>query len=147
MLRRLQTIDGKNIDVMCTANANMVRGMVVQKDLENKKAIFATDQTALYFVDKDNQPTGLMSYEGEISEYDVRLENIKSGEFVQLEKMFSGERYATDQITIEGLVVGDKLDAGADGKLTKAALESTSNLVYGGAYNDNGHALGIVQVL
>lgn len=147
MLRRLQTIDGKNIDVMCTANANMVRGMVVQKDLENKKAIFATDQTALYFVDKDNQPTGLMSYEGEISEYDVRLENIKSGEFVQLEKMLSGERYATDQIVTEGLVVGDKLDAGADGKLIKADLESTSNLVYGGAYNDNGHALGIVQVL
>lgn len=147
MLRRLQTIDGKNIDVMCAANVDMVRGMVAQKDLENKKAIFPADQTALYFVDKDNQPTGLMSYEGDLSEYDDRLENIKATELVQLEKMLSGERYATDQIVTEGLVVGDKLDAGADGKLTKAALESTSNLVYGGVYNDNGHALGIVQVL
>lgn len=147
MLRRLQTIDGKNIDVMCKAGADLVRGMVVQKDLEAGTAILPADQTGLYFVDKDNQPIGLMGYEGDLSEYDERLENIKTGEHVQLEKMFSGERYATDQIVAEGLAVGDKLDAGADGKLTAAAVDSVSNLIYGGAYNDNGHVLGIVQVL
>ena len=146
MLRRLQTVDGKNIDVMNTAGVALVRGMVVQKDLANKKAIFATDQTGLYFVDKDSQPTGLMSYEGEISDYDERLEKIAIGERPQLEKMLSGERYATDQIVTEGLVIGDKLDAGADGILVKAAVESESNLIYGGIHNDNGHALGIVQV-
>lgn len=147
MLRRLQTVSGKNIDTMLASNVDLVRGMVVQKDLANKKVIFATDQTGLYFVDKDSQPTGLMGYEGELSEYDERLEKIAKGERPQLEKMFSGERYATDQIVTEGLTVGDKLDAGTDGKLVKAAVDSASVLVYGGTYNDNGHVLGIVQVL
>lgn len=147
MLRRLQTIDGKNIDVMCNAGVDLIRGMIVQKDLKTGTAILPVDQTGLYFVDKDNQPIGLMGYEGDLSEYDSRLENIKTNEPIQLEKMFSGERYATDQIVTEGLVVGDKLDAGVDGKLIKAAVDSVSNLIYGGAYNDNGHALGIVQVL
>lgn len=144
MLRRLQTIDGKNIDVMCTANANMVRGMVVQKDLANKKVILPTDSTNLYFVDRDVQPTGLIAYEGEISDYDERLDKIKIGDFVQLEKMIAGERYATDQIA-SGLVVGNYLKADTDGILKK--LDSgVSNLVYGGVYNDNGKTLGIVQV-
>ena len=147
MLRRLQTVNGKNIDTMLASSVALVRGMVVQKDLANKKVKFATDQAGLYFVDKDSQPTGLMSYEGDLSEYDERLEKIAIGERPQLEKMFSGERYATDQIVIEGLTIGDKLDAGTDGKLVKAAVDSISVLVYGGAYNDNGHALGIVQVL
>ena len=111
MLRRLQTVDGKNIDVMNVAGADLVRGMVVQKDLANKKAVLPTDSKNLYFVDRDVQPTGLMAYEGELSEYDERLDKIKSGAFVQLEKMFSGERYATDQIVTAGLVVGDFLEA------------------------------------
>ena len=145
MLRRLQTVDGKNIDVMNTAGAALVRGMVVQKDLTNKKAILPADSKNLYFVDRDVQPTGLMAYEGEISEYDERLDNIKSGAFVQLEKMFPGERYATDQIVTTDLAVGDFLEAGTDGKLKKLAT-GESNLVYGGIHNDNGHALGIVQV-
>lgn len=145
MLRRLQTVDGKNIDVMNVAGADLVRGMVAQKDLANKKAILPTDSKNLYFVDRDVQPTGLMAYEGELSEYDERLDKIKAGDFVQLEKMFSGERYATDQIVTEGLVVGDFLEAGIDGKLKKLAT-GESDLVYGGVYNDNGHVLGIVQV-
>lgn len=145
MLRRLQTTNGKNIDVMNSAAVDMVRGMVAQKDLANKTAVIPADQTGLYFVDKDVQPTGLMSYEGDLSEYDTRLDNIKAGQPVQLEPLFSGERYATDQVVTTGLAVGDPLEADTTtGKLKKSA--SAQRLVYGGTFIDNGHTLYIVQV-
>lgn len=143
MLRRLQTVDGKNIDVMNVAGVELVRGMVVQKDLANKKAILPQSSKGLFFVDRDVQPTGLMAYEGDISEYDERLDIVPANTRFQMEKMLPGERYATDQIA-EDLTIGDFLEANTDGTLKKA--EADTNLVYGGVYNDNGHKLGIVEV-
>lgn len=146
MLRRLQTTNGKNIDVMNKAAVDMVRGMVVQKNLTNKTAVLPAGQTGLYLVDKDTQPTGLLVYEGDLSEYDPRLDNIKAGDFVQLEPLYAGERYATDQITTTGLVVGDSLEADVtNGKWKKAA--AATRFTYGGVYVDNGRTLHIIQVI
>ena len=121
MLRRLQTIDGKNIDVQAKADVAMVRGMLVQKDYAGK-AILPTTQVGLYFVNKDIQATGLMSYEGEISDYDTRFETIAVGDFVQLEKPMSGERYATDQIVKTNMAVGRYVAVSVASDATKGKL-------------------------
>lgn len=144
MLRRLQTMN-KNIDAQMKADVAMKRGMFVQKDLATGKAILPVDQKNLFFVDRDVQPTGLMAYEGEISDYDERLENIAVGDFVQLEKPMHGERFATDQFVETGLVVGGYVAADTQGKAIASADET--GFVYGGVYNDNGKTLAIVEVV
>lgn len=151
MLRRLQVISNKPAEAMLKANTNMVRGMAVQKDLANGEVVLPTSQTGLYFVTKEDYATGVMAYEGELSSYDERLDNIKEGEFVVLEKPMSGERYATDQFVSNGLTVGDYLaveDTVADNNLGKwiKSTDATS-FIYGGEYKDNGHTLAIIQVL
>lgn len=150
MLRRLQTVSGKNIDVQMKADVAMKRGMVVQKSFATGEAIMPTSQAALYFVDRDVQPTGLMTYEGEISDYDTRLETIAVGDYVQLEKPLVGERYATDQYVATDLTVGGYMDVStvADatlGKLINSA--DASKFMYCGTMNDNGHTLAIVEIV
>jgi len=145
MLRRLQNVSGKNIDVQMKADVAMVRGMLVQKNLATGKAILPVDQKNLFFVDRDVQPEGLMSYEGEINDYDERLEKIVAGHLVQLEKPLSGERFATDQFVAADLVIGGYVAADAQGKAI-ASVDATG-LIYGGVYNDNGKTLAIIEVV
>lgn len=150
MLRRLQVVSNKNADAMSKAAVKMVRGRFVQKDHVNKTAILPTSQESLYWIDKTAIPTGLMSLEGDLSDYDTRFETIEAGDFVVLEKAISGERYATTEFVATGLVVGDYLivevAAGNDqGKVKKNA--TATNLKYGGAFTDNGKTLAIVEVL
>ena len=150
MLRRLQNFNGKNIDAQTTAGAAMVKGMLVQKNLVTGTAILPLSQEGLYFVDKDNQPMGLMAYEGEISEYDDRLVKIASGDPVQLEKPISGERYATDQFTATGLAVGNYLIAVVAPGATQGFLIKNATATpfkYGGTVVENGHTLAIVEVI
>lgn len=151
MLRRLQTILHKNVEATYVAGSDMIRGMLVQKDINTKTAILPTSNTGLYFVTKESIPTGIMTAEGELSDYDIRYENILAGEKVKLEKPISGERYATDQFVdneSDPLGEGDYLTvatSGTDkGKLVKS--ESATNFIFGGTYNDNGKILAIVQV-
>jgi len=150
MLRRLQVISNKNADAMNKAAVAMKRGMMVQKDLANKTAILPTTTEGLYFVNKDNYPIGLMSLEGELSDYDTRFESISANEFVILEKPISGERYATTEYVSTDLSVGNYLivetAAGeTQGKLKKNA--TATGFVYDGTFSDNGNTLAIVQVL
>lgn len=150
MLRRLQTVSGKNIDVQMKADVAMTRGMVVQKNFANGEAIMPASQAGLYFVDRDVQPTGLMAYEGEISDYDTRLETIAIGDFVQLEKPVVGERYATDQFVADNLVVGGYMDVStaADATLGKLIHSAdASKFMYAGTMSDNGHTLAIVEIV
>lgn len=150
MLRRLQTIDGKNIDVQMKADVAMKRGMLVQKDYANGKAIMPTSQVNLFWVNKDVQPTGLMSYEGDISDYDTRLETIAVGDFVQLEKPLAGERYATDQFVSTSLVANCyvEVSTAADATLGKIIYKSSASpYKYVGAYTDNGTTLALIEVV
>lgn len=149
MLKHLQTISNKNADAMFKASVPMVRGRMVQKDYATKTAVLPTSQEGLFFVTKDNYPTGLMSLEGELSDYDVRLENIAANEGVILETPIKGERYANSEYVAAGLVDGDYLSvetSGADqGKLKKST--TPTGYRYCGTYNDNGHTLAIVEIL
>lgn len=124
MLRRLQVISHKNADAMFKAGSAMKRGRLVQKDHATKSAVLPSSTDELYFVTKDNYPIGLMSLEGELSDYDPRFEAISANEPVILEKPLSGERYGTTEYVSTGLVAGDYLivevAAGDDqGKLKK----------------------------
>lgn len=150
MLRRLQTISGKPADAVLKASTDIKRGTAVQKDLANGEAILPVSATGLYFATKDDNPTGLMALEGELSSYDERLDIIEEGEFVVLEKPISGERYATDQFVAAGLAVGNYMTVevtpgDADqGKWINS--NDATEFTYGGEYNDNGKTLAIIQV-
>ncbi|MDY8021255.1 hypothetical protein [Paenibacillus polymyxa] len=149
MLRHLQTHINKVADATFQAATPTVRGRLVQKDFNTKTVIAPTSQVGLYFVNKDNYPTGLMSLEGEISDYDTRLENIKAGERVVLEKPMSGEVYGITEYLPTGLVVGDYLAAettGVDaGKLKKST--DPTGFRFAGTVVDNGYTLASVEVL
>lgn len=150
MLRRLQVVSNKNADAGFKASVASVRGRLVQKDYTNGVVIVPTSQVGLYLVDKGQFPTGLMSLEGELSDYDTRYETINAGEYVVLETPLSGEKYGTNEYVSTGLVVGDYLevetDAGANqGKLIKAA--AATGLKFAGTTVDNGKTLAIVEVV
>ncbi|GAB6989361.1 hypothetical protein [Paenibacillus pini] len=150
MLRHLQGISNKNVDAMLSASSTLVRGQLVQKDYTNGGVIKPLSQEGLYFVDKAQIPTGLMSLEGDLSDYDVRFENIAKGTLVTLEKPISGERYATSEFVATGLVAGDYLIASTtvdadQGKLKKNA--SATPFIYRGTKIENGHTLAIVEIL
>ncbi|WP_440118451.1 hypothetical protein [Paenibacillus sp. QZ-Y1] len=149
MLRSLQTHPHKVADATFQSATPTVRGQLVQKDFSTKTAVTPTSQEGLYWVNKDNYPTGLMSVEGELSDYDERLENIKDGEFVVLEVPLSGEVYGTTEFVATGLVNGDYLEvetAGANARKLKKASAATK-FRFNGTTNDNGHTLAVVEVV
>ena len=150
MLRRLQSVSGKNIDTQLKAAVTMVRGRLVQKDIVNGTVILPTSQEGLFLVDKDVQPTGLMAYEGEISDYDTRLETIAQNDFVQTEKPISGERFATTEFVATGFSVGDYAEVSTvvdatQGKMIKKATAGAFK--YDGTVVENGHTLAIFEVV
>lgn len=150
MLRHLQGISNKNVDAMIKSATPTTRGRMVQKDLATGTAVLPLSQEGLYFINKTAIPTGLMSLEGELSDYDTRFEAIAANDFVVLEKPLSGERYATSEFVSTGLTVGDYLivsvtvDAN-QGKLIKNA--TATPFKYGGTKIENGHTLAIVEIV
>lgn len=140
MLRELQTIVGKNADAMCTADVAMVRGMGVQKS--GGEAVFPAAKTCsnIFFVTKETIPTGLLSIQGELSEYTADFENIAVGEPVVLIKPMLGERYATNQFASTKPVAGAYLMVGTDGKFVTAVTNDVSTFYCEGNYDDAGHA-------
>lgn len=150
MLRRLQSVSGKNIDSQMKANEAMVTGMLVQKDVANGKAILPATQIDLFLVDRDVQPTGLMAYEGEISDYDTRLTAIALGDYVKLEKPVIGERFATDQFVATSLVVNGYAEVSVASDATKGKLiykSSASEFRYLGTVTEGTHTLAMFEVL
>lgn len=149
MLRRLQVHVHKAADASFKSATPMVRGRLVQKDFATGTAIVPASQDELFFVNKDDYPIGLMTYEGELSSYDPRLDNIQAGEPVVLEKPMHGEIYGTTEYIPDGLVEGDYLEvetAGQDaGKLKKST--GVTGFRYRGTKNDNGHTLARVEVV
>ena len=150
MLRRLQSVSGKNIDTQMKANVAMVTGMLVQKDVTNMKAIMPATQINLFLVNKDVQPNGLMAYEGEVSDYDTRLTTIALGDYVQLEKPMIGERFATDQYVATSLVVDGyaEVSVAADATLGKLIYKSSASAFrYLGTVVEGTHTLAMFEVL
>jgi len=141
MIRALQTIVGKNADASCTADEAMVRGMGVQKS--GGEAVFPAAKTCsnIFFVWKETIPTGLLSMQGELSEYTADFENIALGDPVVLIKPIVGERYATNQFGANAKPVDTNyLMIDDDGLFIAAAQNDVSTFYCEGNYDDAGHA-------
>ena len=151
MLRRLQSIHGKNIDAQKKAAVAMTRGMMVQKHATDGTAILPASQIDLFIVDKDIQPTGLMAYEGEISDYDSRLNAIAANDYVLLEKPMIGERWATDMYVATNLVAGCYAEVSTAGDATQGKMiykGSASEFRYIGTITEKtGTPLAVFEVL
>lgn len=150
MLRNLQGFSNKNIDATLKSAVATVRGRVVQKDYTNGNVILPTSQEGLFFINKAQIPTGLMSLEGELSDYDTRYETIAIGDAVVLEKPLSGEVYGTTEFVAASFVVGsyaavsDVVDA-TQGKFIYSA--TATGFRYKGTIVDNGITLAVIEVL
>lgn len=150
MLRRLQSVSGKNIDTQYKAAVAMQRGMLAQKHATDGTAILPASQIDLFLVDRDVQPTGLMSYEGDISDYDTRLETIAINDYVQLEKPMIGERFATDQYVATSLVAGCYAEVSVASDATKGKMiykGSASEFRFLGLITEGTHTLASFEVL
>ncbi|KAF6626953.1 hypothetical protein H6F38_23130 [Paenibacillus sp. EKM208P] len=148
MLRHLITHPFKAADATFKSATPTIRGRLVQKDYVTKTAIVPTSQEGLFWITKDSYPTGLLSLEGELSDYDPRLESIVANEPVVLETPVSGEVYATSEF-VTGLVDGDFVEVettGIDsGKLKKSSAKTKYQYV--GEVKENGHTLAKIAVL
>jgi len=151
MLRQLQHVSGKNVDASFKSEVKTVRGRLVQKDQKNKTFKLATSQEGVYFLDKEQIPSGINVIFNNMSDYHENFEVVSQDEFALLVAPLKGERYATSEFVEVGLVEGDYLTietAGGDdqGKLKKLDT-GTSQFVYGGIHNDNGNELAIVEIV
>lgn len=138
MLRNLIADNGVAVATY-TADVAMVRGMGVHKS--NGEAVLPTAATGegIFFVTKEQIPTGLDTLRGEISDYDDIFEKIAVGEPVVLVRYPVGNVFATDQVT--GTIAnGTYANIGTDGKFV-AATTGTAYFISRGAYDDAGHAL------
>jgi hypothetical protein len=148
MLRQLQTVNRKNADATLVAGEAMKVGMMVVKDLANGEVVLPSAATSsnVFFVTKEKIPTGLLSVQGEQSEYLASFNDIAEDEEVVIITPVAGERYATDQFVAANLQVGYPVHVGTDGKIFRI-WEGTSSMLYGGSYVDNGHTLAKVDII
>lgn len=155
MLRELRTNGAKAASTMYRAETEMNTGMgVVKKETALNKMIgFPIEETAenLYFVNKENLPTGLNCARGEMSDYDDNFVKIVSNELIKIEKYTEDEKFITDQYVAadftEDTPTGFVISVGTDGLVKKASDSITSRYEYCGLYKDNGHTLVIIEVL
>ena len=135
MLRHLQTMVGKNIDAQKTAKTDMKRGTFVSIDEEKGQLVIATaTKDVVGIAVRDVVVDEDVARGTQISELSDSQDLIKAGEFAGVEVPQKGERYATtefgdtDALPEEDAKVGKKLEV-SNGKLVKAELESTSNII------------------
>lgn len=145
MLRELIVNSGYAATAMFTADVAMEQGMVVVKS--GTEAVLPTAGAGdLFFVTKERIPSGLLSVQGELSDYIDAFENIAANEYVVLNKYHVGDVIATNQITGTP-TAGTYLIAAIDGTLTAQTSTTTSNMVCRGTYNDAGHTLYKVEIV
>lgn len=147
MLRELQVTMNKPANSMYKAGEEKIfTGMAVVKNEANKTFEFAGTETAtdLYWVDKEKVPSGTNAARENMSDYDADFTTLHEDEFGKLITYYAGERIATDQYVETGLVIGDRVSAGVDGKIIKATIPS--RYIFKGFFDDNGNKLAIVEV-
>lgn len=150
MLRFLQG-NPDNVDSQNKAAVAMKRGMFVNKDVVNKKAILPTGTngaTEIYMVDRGLVNDILLNVAGTLSDYEDVLENIQADEFVNLITPEVGRRYATSEYSgvdadFEAgkyLTVSTTADA-TQGKLIASPSNAKTRIKSLGFYMDGTHKL------
>lgn len=143
MLRYLQVNEKKPLALM-KAGEDMKKGAPVVKDYTDGTVDKATATEGIFLVDKANNYDGINAV---IPQNDGGFEDIKSGEVVITIPTYVGERYATSELTVGSLKVGDFLKA-SDGKFVAGVTNDVCNFVYQGEYDDPcGIKLYIVEVV
>lgn len=145
MYRELQIHANKARNAMRVVAVDMKRGTLVTVDASGKLAK-ATGTDGLRIANRGLNKDYYKSLNGVISEYDVIEDTIKAEEFVAEVAMESGERYAFEvgTPTLVGFPNGSFLTATA-GIFTVNV--GATKYISRGIFNDNGHALLIVEVL
>lgn len=146
MLRELQTIINKNADSMLKADVDVVTGMGVVKDGSNGefKLPTAETDTGVFFVNKEQVPTGLNTARINMSDYDDDFCKVAAGERAKLIAYVAGERIATDQYSDSLTDIDTYVKVGTDGKIA-AVASGTSKMLFKGTMIDNGHTLAIIE--
>ena len=130
MLRFLQVNAAKNIQIL-DASVAMTRGACVVKNPATGKVSLATADSGFFLVDSPDNSDGANAS----GVNDKSFEAIAEGAKCLLVPVYVGERYATTELTVGSLKVGDYLAASA-GKFVAASATKKSNFIYGGTYSD-----------
>ena len=131
MLRYLQVLKDKPIQILETSAA-LTRGACVAKDYATGKVAGATATGGFFLVDNAMNFDGINAV---IAPSEGDFESIASGALCLMVPTFVGERYATSELTVGSLEVGDALKASA-GKFVAGAQNDVCEWVYGGTYAD-----------
>lgn len=131
MLRHLQVVENKPIKTTFVTSAEMYQGMGVSLDFANSEIDKATG-VGDYLVDIPKSYTGLYSI---VNPEDDAFEVIASGANALVVPTYVGEIYATDQLTIGTLSVGDPLKV-ASGLFVAAAQGNSYQWIYKGTHSD-----------
>lgn len=131
MLRYLQVLKDKPIQIL-EAGSALTRGGCVAKDYATGKVGAATAAGGFFLVDNAPNYDGINAV---IAPTDADFENIASGALCLFTPTFVGERYATTELTLGSLAVGDALKA-SGGKFVAGASGDSCEWVYGGPYAD-----------
>lgn len=148
MLRVLQESAMKPNDTMNRASTDMITGMGVVKNLEDKEVAFPATESGvnIYILDKERIPTTIVNaVRTDVSDYDPDFNEFKAGDFVKLNPPQFPDRFAVDQYVLAGLAIGNYMAVGTDGKWKIATVPSM--FTYGGIHNDAGHELAIIQTM
>ena len=129
MLRFLQVVENKPIKIV-KASEDMTRGAVVADSFSG--TVSKASGVGSYLVDVAKNYDGINSI---IEPTDGAFETIASGATVLRVPTLLGERYATTELTIGTLVVGNPIVA-SSGKFVKAGVSTEYEWVYGGTYAD-----------
>ena len=146
MYRELQIHENKARNAMRAVVADVKRGTLVTVD-GNGALVAANGEVGLRIANRGLNKEYYKSLNGVVSEYDVIEDTIKAGEFVAEVAMESGEKFAFEVATptLVAFPNGSFLEA-TSGVFTKKDV-GESRFISRGIFNDNGHALLIVEIL
>lgn len=140
MIRYLQVVQGKPIALL-TASGNVRKGAPAAKDFSDMTVAHDANGMGLYLIDIAPTYEGLNAI---VEPTDDAFEDAKTGDIVRVIPTVLGERYATSEITTDGLSEGDMLVASA-GKFVKASSGQAA-WVYCGEYSDpTGIKMGAIE--
>lgn len=128
MYRALQVNVAKNVEIV-RADEDLIRGMAVYYNPANG-SVAKTGTGDLCLLDVAPNYDGINAA---ITPNDASFEEIKEGALALKITLYTGEHYATNQITASGLTAGDKLTV-SNGKLVKGSDDA--KFIYVGAYAD-----------
>ena len=151
MFRLLQVTYSKQVPSTPAADESIKTGMGVVYDIATDTVGLPAAATGdnIFFANKERIATGLKAGIVNLSDYEEEFNTIAAGELCQRYKTYAGERVAVDQYAtaVASATAGVPVVVGTDGKWALAGTGVASRYVFGGMYDDAGHALAIIETV